>query len=109
MQTSVIGKPISQFKQGLHGGLSIAIGYMPIAITYGFLAKATGLSLGETLLMSIIFGLNNADDKKRFMESLDNINSLLLQEEQITFEDEEVYDESDDFSSKIRYFQYAGD
>ena len=54
----------------------------------------------ETLLMSIIFGLNNADDKKRFMESLDNINSLLLQEEQITFEDEEVYDESDDFSSK---------
>jgi 4-azaleucine resistance transporter AzlC len=54
LQTSVIGKPISQFKQGLHGGLSIAIGYMPIAITYGFLAKATGLSLGETLLMSMI-------------------------------------------------------
>lgn len=52
--SSVIEKPVSQFKQGLNGGLSIAIGYMPVAITYGFLAKATGLSLFETVLMSLI-------------------------------------------------------
>lgn len=54
MQTNVLEKPVSQFKTGLQGGVSIAIGYMPIAITYGFIAKTTGLSLGETLLMSII-------------------------------------------------------
>ena len=54
METGILKKPISQFKQGLQGGASIAIGYMPVAITYGFIAKTTGLSLAETLLMSLI-------------------------------------------------------
>lgn len=54
MQATAVEKRTSNFKQGLQGGISIAIGYMPIAITYGFIAKSTGLSFFETLLMSLI-------------------------------------------------------
>ncbi|KKI93689.1 branched-chain amino acid ABC transporter permease [Bacillus sp. SA1-12] len=39
---------------GVQGGLSIAIGYMPVALTFGLLSKSTGLSLSETVLMSLI-------------------------------------------------------
>ncbi|KSU84146.1 AzlC family ABC transporter permease [Fictibacillus enclensis] len=42
------------FKRGIQAGLSIAIGYLPIAFTYGLLAKSSGLSLLETVGMSII-------------------------------------------------------
>ena len=52
--TSVIAKKQSAFKNGLQDGLSIAIGYLPVAITFGLLSKSTGLSLGETVLMSIL-------------------------------------------------------
>lgn len=54
MQTSILENTTNQFKQGLQSGISIAIGYMPVAIAYGFLAKTTGLSFWETMLMSMI-------------------------------------------------------
>lgn len=54
LETNVLDKPANQFKLGLQGGATIAIGYMPVAITYGFIAKTTGLTLGETILMSLI-------------------------------------------------------
>lgn len=54
MQSTAVSNHINYFKQGIQSGLSIAIGYMPIAITYGFIAKSTGLSLFETVLMSLI-------------------------------------------------------
>lgn len=38
---------------GLKAGLTIAIGYFPVALTFGLLAKTTGLSLIETVAMSI--------------------------------------------------------
>ncbi|MBY6037917.1 AzlC family ABC transporter permease [Fictibacillus nanhaiensis] len=44
----------AQWKKGLKAGLPIAIGYMPIAFTFGLLAKAAGLSLFETVGMSVI-------------------------------------------------------
>ncbi|MDN4606843.1 AzlC family ABC transporter permease [Sporosarcina highlanderae] len=43
----------NQFNSGLKSGLSIAIGYFPIALTFGLLAKTTGLSLIEATAMSI--------------------------------------------------------
>lgn len=43
----------NQFIAGLKAGLSIAIGYFPIALTFGLLAKTTGLSLIEATAMSI--------------------------------------------------------
>ena len=43
----------SNFRQGLKGGVSIAIGYLPIALTFGLLAKTTGLTLLDTVFMSI--------------------------------------------------------
>ncbi|WP_432357641.1 AzlC family ABC transporter permease [Sporosarcina sp. UB5] len=43
----------NQFTAGLKAGLSIAIGYFPIALTFGLLAKTTGLSLIEATAMSI--------------------------------------------------------
>ncbi|TLS38114.1 AzlC family ABC transporter permease [Pseudalkalibacillus caeni] len=43
----------SDFIRGIQAGLSIAIGYMPVALTYGLLAKTTGLSLFETIAMSM--------------------------------------------------------
>ncbi|MGI2327450.1 AzlC family ABC transporter permease [Planococcus sp. YIM B11945] len=41
------------FSAGLKAGTSIAIGYFPIAITFGLLAKTTGLSIIEATAMSI--------------------------------------------------------
>jgi 4-azaleucine resistance transporter AzlC len=47
-------KKVSDFRHGLQGGLSIAIGYMPVALTFGLLARTTGLTVTETVLMSIL-------------------------------------------------------
>ncbi|RLQ97267.1 AzlC family ABC transporter permease [Falsibacillus albus] len=44
---------VSDFRQGLQGGVSIGVGYLPIALTFGLLAKTTGLSLMETVSMSV--------------------------------------------------------
>jgi 4-azaleucine resistance transporter AzlC len=54
METMLAVSKSSQFRQGVQAGVSIAIGYMPIALTFGLLAKTTGLSLFETVLMSLI-------------------------------------------------------
>lgn len=42
------------FTAGLRSGSAIAIGYFPIALTFGLLAKTTGLSLFEATAMSIV-------------------------------------------------------
>ncbi|MGH2317243.1 AzlC family ABC transporter permease [Planococcus sp. SE5232] len=42
-----------EFAAGIKAGTSIAIGYFPIALTFGLLAKTTGLSLWEATAMSI--------------------------------------------------------
>lgn len=44
---------MKDFNAGLKAGLSIAIGYFPIAITFGLLAKTTGLNIVEATAMSI--------------------------------------------------------
>lgn len=44
----------TEFRKGSQAGISIAIGYFPVALTFGLLAKTTGLSIGETLLMSLV-------------------------------------------------------
>lgn len=54
LSVTVIEKNSSQFTYGIQAGISIAIGYMPIALTFGLLAKATGLSVTETFLMSLL-------------------------------------------------------
>jgi len=54
MEAAIRENETSTFKQGIHSGISIAIGYFPIALTFGLLAKSTGLSIFETLLMSLI-------------------------------------------------------
>lgn len=43
----------SEFSKGLRAGLSIGIGYFPVALTFGLLAKTGGLSLIEATAMSI--------------------------------------------------------
>ncbi|MBE1555044.1 AzlC family ABC transporter permease [Sporosarcina limicola] len=43
----------SQFLAGLRAGSSIAIGYFPVALTFGLLAKTAGLSIIEATAMSI--------------------------------------------------------
>jgi 4-azaleucine resistance transporter AzlC len=42
------------FTAGMKAGSSIAIGYFPIALTFGLLAKTTGLSIVEATAMSIL-------------------------------------------------------
>lgn len=42
------------FKDGLIAGIPIAIGYIPIAIAFGLLAKSTGMPSYATILMSFI-------------------------------------------------------
>lgn len=49
-----IGKESTEFKKGLQAGISIGIGYFPIALTFGLLAKTSGLSIYESVLMSMI-------------------------------------------------------
>ncbi|MFA9555866.1 AzlC family ABC transporter permease [Evansella sp. AB-rgal1] len=44
----------SILKLGLIDGIPIAVGYMPVALTFGLLAGATGLTIMESVLMSII-------------------------------------------------------
>lgn len=54
MESTLAVKQATDFKKGIQSGISIAIGYMPIALTFGLIAKTTGLSLGETVMMSLL-------------------------------------------------------
>lgn len=45
---------INGMKRGLASGVPIALGYMPVALTFGLISGATGLTVFEALLMSII-------------------------------------------------------
>ncbi|MFC5712540.1 AzlC family ABC transporter permease [Thalassorhabdus alkalitolerans] len=45
--------PENTLASGIRDGLPIALGYLPAAVTFGFLAETTGLSMGEALAMSI--------------------------------------------------------
>src|SRR5690625_7399291 len=47
-------RPNSRFHQGVYAGLPVAIGYIPIAIAYGALGVASGLTWWHTLLMSFL-------------------------------------------------------
>lgn len=46
--------PATTFIQGLKAGLPIAIGYLPIALAFGLLARSAGVSLLVTVLMSLL-------------------------------------------------------
>lgn len=54
MEEMAINKQVSDFRRGVQSGVSIGIGYFPVALTFGLLAKTTGLTLTETMLMSLI-------------------------------------------------------
>ncbi|CRK83527.1 AzlC family ABC transporter permease [Neobacillus massiliamazoniensis] len=54
MADYALGKESSEFKKGIQAGISIGIGYFPIALTFGLLAKTSGLTIYETVLMSLI-------------------------------------------------------
>ena len=54
MAELAVNRSASEFRKGVQAGVSIAIGYAPIALTFGLLAKTTGLSIGETVLMSLV-------------------------------------------------------
>ncbi|CAM3784795.1 AzlC family ABC transporter permease [Cytobacillus oceanisediminis] len=54
MAEIAVNKPATEYRKGFQSGISIAIGYAPIALTFGLLAKTTGLSIGETALMSLL-------------------------------------------------------
>jgi 4-azaleucine resistance transporter AzlC len=54
MEIAYAQKKRSPFRQGMQASISIVLGYMPIALTFGLLAKTTGLTLVETVLMSAI-------------------------------------------------------
>lgn len=45
---------ISRFLGGVKSGLGVTIGYLPIGMTYGFLARTGGLTFLETELMSLL-------------------------------------------------------
>ncbi|WP_417897394.1 AzlC family ABC transporter permease [Bacillus haimaensis] len=54
MATTIATRNNSSFRNGLQAGVSIAIGYVPIAITFGLLAKSAGLTVTETVMMSLL-------------------------------------------------------
>jgi 4-azaleucine resistance transporter AzlC len=54
VSTTAIEEKSPKVLIGMQAGLSIAIGYMPIALTFGLLAKTTGLTVMETFMMSIL-------------------------------------------------------
>src|SRR5690625_1460743 len=45
---------MNMLQSGVRTGLSITIGYIPVAITYGVLAAQSGMSLVELTLMSAL-------------------------------------------------------
>lgn len=53
ISTSAVTKGKSEFFSGIQAGLTIAIGYFPVALTFGLLAEQTGLTLMETVMMSM--------------------------------------------------------
>lgn len=53
-ETAFTGGKSAEFRIGIRAGVSIAIGYIPIALTYGLLARSTGLSFAETVAISLI-------------------------------------------------------
>ncbi|MFC0469351.1 AzlC family ABC transporter permease [Halalkalibacter kiskunsagensis] len=53
MSTTTLTTQRSAFSKGLLAGSSIALGYFPAALTFGLLAKSTGLTLIETVAMSL--------------------------------------------------------
>jgi len=54
MEMVAVSSRSTDFKKGIHAGLTIAVGYMPVALTFGLLAKTTGLTLFEAVLMSLL-------------------------------------------------------
>ncbi|HAQ07821.1 MAG TPA: branched-chain amino acid ABC transporter permease [Bacillus bacterium] len=54
VESTLAIKQATEFKKGIQSGISIAIGYMPIALTFGLIAKTTGLALSETVMMSLL-------------------------------------------------------
>jgi len=54
MADLAVERESSEFKKGVQAGISIGIGYFPIALTFGLLAKTSGLSIYETVLMSLL-------------------------------------------------------
>ena len=53
MATTVVSNHVTPFRRGVQAGIAIAIGYIPIAITFGLLAKSVGLTAAETVMMSL--------------------------------------------------------
>ncbi|ADU31201.1 AzlC family ABC transporter permease [Evansella cellulosilytica] len=51
---STFNSEASTWRKGMVDGLPIAIGYMPVAITFGLLASTTGLTVLDSLFMSMI-------------------------------------------------------
>lgn len=49
-----INKQQADWKTGVQAGVSIALGYFPVALTFGLLAKTADLSFIEAVLMSVI-------------------------------------------------------
>ncbi|WP_246125604.1 AzlC family ABC transporter permease [Alkalicoccus halolimnae] len=54
METAAYIEKDDSLRRGLTAGLSIAFGYMPVAITFGLLAGSTGLTVFEAVLMSML-------------------------------------------------------
>ncbi|MBU9711483.1 AzlC family ABC transporter permease [Bacillus tamaricis] len=44
----------SALKKGIFDGLPIGVGYMPVALTFGLIAGSTGLTVAESVLMSMV-------------------------------------------------------
>ena len=54
LNRKTVAAKMTMFKRGFTVGFPIMLGYIPIAITYGVLAKQAGLSLMELTLMSVL-------------------------------------------------------
>ncbi|HLR09622.1 MAG TPA: AzlC family ABC transporter permease [Bacillota bacterium] len=54
MVNQEIATSFPMIKRGVLAGIPIMLGYLPIAIAYGVLARQTGLSLAELTLMSVL-------------------------------------------------------
>lgn len=46
--------PTNDFHHGVNAALPIAMGYIPIALTFGIIARQSGISVSHTLLMSLL-------------------------------------------------------
>ncbi|WP_295753102.1 hypothetical protein, partial [uncultured Holdemanella sp.] len=66
------------FKEGAKAATPIILGYIPVGIAYGMMAKATGLTFFKALSFSLYIKILVSEQGNAVCEKLSNCHNLLI-------------------------------